>query len=123
MLKNSFGISFSGQIVMSKLDLDTNDSFDYEEEDIDSGVEDLTIRLTEDHALFSKLGNEWDVTWGEEILVTLNRPYNESLDGEDSETTSWSVFNVIDSFNEDRTNELDSGLELDIIERCNKKYK
>lgn len=108
---------------MSKLDLDTNDSFDYEEEDLDSGVEDLTIRLTEDHALFSKLGNEWDVTWGEEILVTLNRPYNESLDGEDSETTSWSVFNVIDSFNEDRTNELDSGLELDIIERCNKKYK
>ena len=53
----------------------------------------------------------------------MKRTYTQFNEEGSEEISSWELYQALDSFDEDRTNEIDRALELDIIERCNKKYK
>lgn len=102
----------------------TDFDLDYEsglEENLETFEELVTLRLTENHRLFQD--NEWDSVWGDELLVFMKRTYTQSNEEGSEEISSWELYQALDSFDEDRTNEIDRALELDIIERCNKKYK
>lgn len=88
----------------------------------DNSIENLVVRLTEEHKLFRSMEHEWDETWGTELLVTLNRVTIDSWNDGATEVGSWEVFSALDSFDEDRTLELDTALEKDLIDRCNNKY-